>query len=111
MPSRNVTPILYVLAAAGLVIPWSFNIAFLLEGGSFAPSPFLAAVTANSLVAGITWDVYLAAAAFCAWLLQDAPSAGVRRPWVYVLLTFLVGLAFALPLYLALRRDRTSHAP
>jgi hypothetical protein len=30
-------------------------------------------------------------------------SAGVRRPWLYVALTFAVGLGFALPLYLALR--------
>jgi hypothetical protein len=56
------------------------------------------------LVAGITWDVYLAAAAFSVWLLQDASAAGVRRPWVYVALTFVVGLAFTLPLYMAMRK-------
>ena len=96
--------ILFVLAFLGLIIPWYFNVAFLLEGGSFAPGPFLEAVSANRLVAGITWDVYLAAAAFSVWLLKDASSAGVRRPWLFVALTFGVGLGFALPLYLALRR-------
>ncbi|MBE7368957.1 DUF2834 domain-containing protein [Ramlibacter pallidus] len=104
MPSTTATRLLFALAIAGLVVPWSFNIAFLLGGGSFAPAPFLAAVSANPLVAGITWDVYLAAAAFSVWLLQDARAAGVRWPWLYVALTFGVGLAFALPLYLALRR-------
>lgn len=98
--------LLLVLAVFGLVIPWYFNIAFLLGGGSFAPEPFLAAISANMLTAGITWDVYLAAAAFSVWLLQDAPAARVRRPWLYVVLTFAVGLAFALPLYLALREPR-----
>ena len=98
------TRLLLLLAVLGLAIPWYFNIAFLLEGGSFAPGPFLAAVSANKLTSGITWDVYLAAAAFSVWLMRDAPSAGVRRPWLYVALTFGVGLAFALPLYMALRK-------
>lgn len=100
------TPALYVLAFLGFAIPWYFNIAFLLQGGSFAPQPFLAAVSANLLTAGITWDVYLAATAFCVWLLSDAEPAGVRRPWLYVAMTFGVGLAVALPLYLAARRPR-----
>lgn len=106
MSPKHTTFVLVILAVAGLVVPWSFHLAFLLNGGSFAPGPFLAAVSANQLVAGITWDVYLAAAAFSVWLLQDAPSAGVRRPWIYVVLTFSVGLAFTLPLYLAMRKVR-----
>jgi Terpene cyclase DEP1 len=103
---RATKTLLLVLAAFGLVIPWYFNIAFMLGGGSFAPDPFFAAVSANPLTAGITWDVYLAAAAFSVWLLKDAPASKVRRPWLYVVLTFAVGLAFALPLYLALREPK-----
>ena len=106
MPSPK-TLLLTGLALLGLVIPWYFNLAFLAQGGSFAPAPFMAAVSANQLTAGITWDVYLAATAFSVWLLGDAPAAGVRRPWIYVVLTFAVGLAFALPLYLALRKPQT----
>ena len=103
MSTKNATLVLFVLALLGVVAPWYFNIAFLLDGGSFAPGPFVAAVSANKLVAGITWDVYIAAAAFSVWLLQDAPAAGVRRPWIYVVLTFGIGLAFSLPLYMAIR--------
>lgn len=104
MASSTKNLVLLLMALLGLVIPWYFNIAFLLEGGSFAPTHFLAAVSANKLAAGITWDVYLCAAAFSIWLLNDAGSASVRRPWLYVVLTFGVGLSFALPLYLALRK-------
>lgn len=104
MSPRNATLVFFILAFFGLVVPWSFNVGFLLDGGSFAPAPFIAAVSANKLVAGITWDVYLAAAAFSVWVLQDAPAAGVRRPWAYVVLTFGIGLAFTLPLYIAMRR-------
>lgn len=96
--------LLYLLATAGLIIPWYFNITYMVGGGSFAPGPFMAAVGANALTAGITWDVYLAAAAFSVWLLGDAKASGTRHAWVYVVLCFGVGLAFALPLYLARRR-------
>jgi hypothetical protein len=109
MTSSVHTRILFVLALLGLAIPWYFNITFLLEGGSFAPGPFVSSVSANKLTAAITWDVYLAAAAFSVWLLDDARSAGVRRPWIYVVLTFGVGLSFALPLYLALRAPRAGN--
>lgn len=111
MASRNKPLVLFFLALLGLTVPWYFNIAFLLGGGSFAPSPFVAAVSANKLTAGITWDVYLSAAAFSVWLLNDARSASVRRPWLYVVLTFGVGLSFALPLYLALRKPAGLHQP
>ncbi len=98
------TVLLYLLAALGLAIPWYYNIAFLLHGGSFAPGPFASAITANLLTTGITWDVYLAAAAFSVWVTGDASASGVRRPWFYIALCFCIGLAFALPLYLARRR-------
>lgn len=96
-----------LLAAAGLILPWYFNLAFLAEGGSFAPGPFLAAVTANPLTTGITWDVYIAAVAASAWMVRDARRHGLRGGWIHVVLTFAVGLAFAYPLYLA-RRERAA---
>jgi hypothetical protein len=99
----NIRHAYYALAAAGLLLPWYFNAAFLLGGGSFAPAPFLAAVTANPLVTGITWDVYIAAVAASVWMVQDGRRHGVRGAWVHVALTFAVGLAFAYPLYLARR--------
>lgn len=103
--------LLLALAVVGLVVPWYFNIAFLQGGGSFAPAGFLAAVSANPLTTGITWDVYLSAAAFSCWLLADARQLGMRRPWLYVAAVFGIGLAFALPLYLALRETRRAARP
>lgn len=95
-----------LLAATGLTLPWFFNIAYLAGGGSFAPGPFLAAVGANPLTAGITWDVYIAAAAASLWMVVDARRRQLRGGWVFVVLCFGVGLAFAYPLYLALRERR-----
>lgn len=94
-----------VLAAAGLLLPWYFNLAYLAGGGSFAPGPFAAAVSANALTTGITWDVYIAAAAASVWMVRDARERGIAGGWLHVLACFAIGLAFSLPLYLA-RRER-----
>ena len=99
----------YVLAAAGLLLPWAFHLEYLAGGGSFAPGPFLAAVSANPLTTGITIDVYLAAIAASIWIVRDARQRGLRA-WHWVLMCFAVGLAFAWPLYLARREALASAA-
>lgn len=92
---------LYVLSALGLALPWAFNLHYFLNGGSVAPSVFWADAFANALTSAITIDVYLAALAFSVWVVRERR---VCRPWLWVLMCFGAGLAFALPLYLA-RRD------
>jgi hypothetical protein len=99
----------YFLALIGLAIPWYFNLAYLIAGGSFAPAPFLAAVSANPLTAGITWDVYLAALTFSVCVWQDAPKRKVSHPWLFIAACLGIGLAFAFPLYLA-RREVANQA-
>ena len=47
--------------------------------GLDVPGPFMAAVGANALTTGITWDVYLAAIAFSVWLPGDARASGTRH--------------------------------
>jgi hypothetical protein len=92
---------LLALAAIGLVLPWIWNLRWFLAGGSVAPQVFWPAALANALTTAITLDVYLAAASFSAWVLWERR---VRRPVLVVLACFGLGLSFALPLYLALRR-------
>ena len=87
----------------GLVAPWSFNLRYFLEGGSVMPSVFWPDALANPLTTAITVDVYLAALAFSVWIVKERR---LRRPWLYVWMCFGLGLAFALPLYLARREDR-----
>ncbi len=89
-----------ILALAGILLPWTFNGAYFLSGGSIAPAVFWRDASANHLTTAIVLDVYLAAAAFAGWVLHERR---VRRPWLHVLLCFGVGLSFALPWYLASR--------
>ena len=90
-----------VLVALGLLVPWWFNLRYFADGGSVLPQVFFRDAMANALTTAITLDVYLAAVAFSAWVLGERR---VRWPWLIVVACFGVGLSFALPLYLLLRR-------
>ena len=100
---------LLLLALAGLVGPWWFNLAWFAAGGSLAPGVFFPAVAANALTTAITIDVYLAAVAF--GIAVAADEAGGRARWWALPLCFGIGLAVALPGYLWWRsRPAPGHA-
>ncbi|TDM06043.1 MAG: hypothetical protein C4K60_15380 [Ideonella sp. MAG2] len=89
------------LAILGLVLPWTFNLQYLLAGGSLMPEAFWRNATPTVLTTAITLDVYLAAFSFSVWVVAERQ---VKRPWGFVLLCFAVGLSLALPLYLLCRQ-------
>lgn len=93
----------YALALAGLAATGYFNGLYLLNGGGLGPGEFFGAAMANALTTAITIDVYLAALVFSVWVVIDSKRTALKRPWLYIVLCFLVGLAVAFPLYLARR--------
>ncbi len=104
MQAHNSRTKLYLLLALiGLIASWIYNIRYLLEGGSIAPVPFFTAAFANPLTTAITIDVYCAALVFCIWLSGETRRLQMRRAWTYMLVCFSIGLAVALPLFLAMR--------
>ncbi|GAA1090253.1 DUF2834 domain-containing protein [Tsukamurella spumae] len=101
-----------VMMAIGTVVPW------ILFGGFFAAEGFDIPLFARSLfpngaAAGFTVDVLVSIVVFLVWSYADATRAGIRRWWLVLPATCLVGLSLALPLYLYLRasRDETAPAP
>lgn len=108
MQAHYLRAFLYLLAIAGMAIPWYFNLVYFQAGGSVAPDVYWRDAGANALTTGITVDVYLAAIAFSAWVASDRRLGAWR--WAYVLACFGIGLAFALPLYLAQRLRRACAA-
>jgi phosphotransferase system glucose/maltose/N-acetylglucosamine-specific IIC component len=103
MENKKLYYLYAILALIGLLATWYFNIRYMLSGGSFAPGPFWHHAFANQLTAGITLDVYIAAIAFAIWVFPESKNLGIKRPWLYVALCFFGALAFALPLFLAVR--------
>jgi hypothetical protein len=96
MPSRTAT-LYYALALIGLVATWYFNLQFFASGSSVAPDSFFPALFANHLTTAITVDVYWAALVFSIWAVLERGTVGAPRPWLYIILCFGIGLAFAFP--------------
>ena len=96
--SPRVRGLLCGLAVLGLALPWGCYVYDFSQGGSLAL--FWLKASANPVATAITLDVYLAALAFSVWVLAERRS---RRPWAWVALCFAVGLACALPWYVATR--------
>ena len=97
-----------ILAGVGLASTWYFNFQYFAGGGSVAPGPFFAAATANALTTAITLDVYMAAVVFSVWVFSEWQTRSAPNPLPYVVICFLVGLAFAFPAYLAIREWRAA---
>ncbi len=90
------------LAVPGFLLPiWQF-IAFVrgngLDLGAFFSHPFVNAVSAM-----LTFDLLISCAVFWTFVFSERQ---VRRPWLYVVLTLMVGLSFALPMFLVARENR-----
>lgn len=102
------TPLQWIyagLAVAGFLGTLVFNLQFAREAGGFDVVAFVAGGFANPAAGSLTVDLLVALAAFLAWSFVEARRLGMRRWWVYLLVTFLVAFAVAFPLFL-LARDR-----
>jgi Terpene cyclase DEP1 len=93
------------LAILGFILPMSQLVPFVREHGpdlgAFLTLPF-----ANAVSSMFTLDLLASCAAFWAFVF----ASPVPRRWLYVALTLLVGLSFALPLFLYARsRDVPRH--
>ncbi len=96
-----------VLAVAGLLGPWYFNINFMLETGFvFDYAEFVRQGFSNEASSSLTVDVIVAAIAFSIWVVHEARRLGIAHGWVYIVLTFAIAFAFAFPLFLLIREGR-----
>ena len=102
-PPKPITRWYLALALAGLVGTWFFNLRYFQSGGSVAPGRFWADAMANPLTSAITVDVYLSALVFAVWVWRETAPFSRWRALAWIALCFGVGLAVALPLYLAHR--------
>lgn len=94
-----------VLAVVGFIVPYYFFIQLPADDGLDLPrllQPFLA----NNFMKGAAVDLTISVIAFWVYAFVEASRLQMKNPWVYVLATLLVGLSFALPLFLYFRERR-----
>lgn len=94
-----------ILAIAGLLVPWYYNLQFMqASGGAFDLGEFLAAANVNAAASSLSWDLAIACIAGLCWIFYECKRLGMRYFWVYILLAFTVAYAFAFPLFLFMRQ-------
>ena len=90
-----------VLAVAGLVGTWWFNLrAGDVEGG------YLRGWFANAASSSAAVDLIVILIVASVFMIVDGRRHGVRAPWLYAVLALPTALAFTLPLFLAVRERR-----
>ncbi|WP_458041881.1 MULTISPECIES: DUF2834 domain-containing protein [Bacteria] len=103
--TRNWTPlaIAYLaLAVAGLIGTWFFNALAIIRLRDFIGD----LVSSGPAVSSITVDLLIAAIAGCVFIIVEARRLGMRRAWLYIVLSGVTAFAFTFPLFLAMRQRR-----
>ena len=96
-----------LLAIAGLIIPWYFNLQFIAEGGGeFSIRDFVAAGFATSGASSLTSDLLIGASAVTIWMVMECRRLKMKGLWLYLLFTYLIAFAFACPLFMFMRERK-----
>lgn len=94
-----------ILAIAGFIAPYYFFLQLPGENGFDLPL-LLRPLFANNLLRGVAVDLAISVIVFWVFILAEANRVQMKNPWVYFLATLLVGLSFALPLFLYFRERK-----
>jgi succinate dehydrogenase hydrophobic anchor subunit len=91
----------FTIALIGLVTAWTFNGLAVMRGENYITDGF----TSN-----VDWvyslDLLIGGVAGMAFIIIEGRRLGMRRPWVYIALSFITAFAFVFPLFLAMRALR-----
>ncbi len=94
-----------ILAAAGLVVPYYFLIVFVTVNG-FNVALLVQQLFGTPISTFFAVDLIITAIVFWVFVYREARRWHMRRWWMYMAATLLVGPSFALPLFLFFREKR-----
>ena len=90
-----------VIAAAGLITAWIFNGLAVMNSEDYAGSWFGTAVDWV-----LSADLTIVAIAVVVFMITEARRLGMKRVWLYILLSGITAMAFTFPLFLAMRERK-----
>ena len=91
-----------ILAAIGLLIPYYFLFRFLRENGLNIPL-LVQQLFSNDISSFFAVDLMISIFVFWIYMFVEANKLQMKNSWIYLLASLLVGLSFALPLFLYFR--------
>ena len=90
-----------ILSIIGLITAWVFNGIASVTGQNYLDAWFGSAVDWV-----LSLDILLVAIAGSAFMIFEARKLGMKRVWLYILLSGVTALAFTFPLFLAMRERK-----
>ena len=97
--------IFLLLAIIGFVAPYFFFLQLSPANGFDLPL-LMQPLFANNFMKGVAMDLTVSVIVFWIFVFVEANKLGMKNPWLYLLATLLVGLSFALPLFLYFRERK-----
>ena len=91
-----------ILAVIGFLAPYYFFLQ-LPEENTFDLQFLIEPLFANSLLKGVAMDLTISVIVAWFFIFAEANKLQMKNAWFYLLATLLVGLSFALPLFLYFR--------
>lgn len=91
-----------ILAVIGFIAPYYFFLQLPSEDGLNLPL-LIQPLFANNFMRGLAVDLTISVLVFWFFVFAEASRLQMEHPWLYLLATLLVGLSFALPLFLYFR--------
>jgi len=98
------------LAAAGLIVPYTFFVRFLAAHGPDGRE-LLRELFGTPISAFFAADLLISAVVFLVFLAREAARRAVPRRWIYGLALLTVGLSLAFPLFLWARESALERMP
>ena len=97
--------IFLILAIIGFIAPYYFFLQLPAENGFDLPA-LMQPLFANNFMKGLAMDLTVSVIAFWTYVFVDGNRLQMKNLWIYPLATLLVGLSFALPLFLYVRERK-----
>ena len=93
------------LAVLGFLAPYFFFLQIPPESAFDLPA-LIQPLFANNFMRGVTMDLTVSVITFWVYVFVEANRLQMKNPWLYLIATLLVGLSFALPLFLYFRERK-----
>ena len=97
--------IFLILAIIGFIAPYYFFVQVPPENLLDLPA-LIQPLFANNFMKGVAMDLTVSVIVFWVYVFIESSNLQMKYPWLYLLATLLVGLSFALPLFLYFRERR-----
>ena len=99
-----------VLAVIGFIAPYYFFVQVPPKSALDLPA-LIQPLFANNFMKGVAMDLTVSVITFWVYVFIEAKRLRMKNPWLYLLATLLVGLSFALPLFLYFRERQLESNP